>query len=202
MANTPGRIPEDRVPAILARAAELDRAVRESTGIDAIRAAALEAGISQAAVDRALDEYAAAELARESGNEEGEAGTGESFRRRWARRLRRPLTWGLAAFGLGIVGGLAGEEVMVVAGFVAFVVAAGRLALRLRPARRARGFIATLIPMTLRAMVGFGSVEGDEDVVIALLMVGIALLVSGTTLIKVRRPEWLRRPGRNAAAPG
>ena len=48
------RIPEERVSAILKRAAELDRKVQESVELDAIRAAAVEAGISLSAVDRAL----------------------------------------------------------------------------------------------------------------------------------------------------
>lgn len=57
----PGRheaIPEDRVAGILARAAELDRDRTETSSVDALRAAALEAGISQSALDVALAEYA------------------------------------------------------------------------------------------------------------------------------------------------
>ena len=76
------RTPEERIGAILTRAAELDRKVHESVELDAIRAAAvlrprhpwwrhersrglarrqgsglsLEAGISLSAVDRALEE--------------------------------------------------------------------------------------------------------------------------------------------------
>lgn len=56
-------IPEERVAGILARAAELDRDRRESSTVDALRAAALEAGISQSALDAALDEYSARERA-------------------------------------------------------------------------------------------------------------------------------------------
>ena len=52
----PQRIPEERVSAILTRAAELDRKVQESVELDAIRAAAVEAGISLSSVDRALEE--------------------------------------------------------------------------------------------------------------------------------------------------
>ena len=44
-------IPEERVAAILARAAELDRERKETISVDAIRAAALDAGISPVAVD-------------------------------------------------------------------------------------------------------------------------------------------------------
>lgn len=41
------RIPEQRVAAILQRAAELDRGVVESMSLEAIRTAAIEAGISR-----------------------------------------------------------------------------------------------------------------------------------------------------------
>ncbi len=51
-------IPEERVPGILARAAELDRDRQETSSVDALREAALEAGISQSALDAALEEYA------------------------------------------------------------------------------------------------------------------------------------------------
>ena len=51
-------IPEERVPGILARAAELDRDRRETSSVDALREAALEAGISQSALEAALEEYA------------------------------------------------------------------------------------------------------------------------------------------------
>lgn len=58
-APTPDQpIPEERVRGILARAAELDRDRHETSTVDALRAAALEAGISQSALDVALEEYA------------------------------------------------------------------------------------------------------------------------------------------------
>src|SRR5437868_3398864 len=50
------RIPEERVGTILKRAAELDH---ETVSLDTLRNAALEAGISSEAVDRAIHEYAA-----------------------------------------------------------------------------------------------------------------------------------------------
>lgn len=52
-------IPEERVASILARAAELDRDRRETSSVEALRLAALEAGISQTALDAALEEYVA-----------------------------------------------------------------------------------------------------------------------------------------------
>ena len=53
------RVPDDRVPDILARAAELDRDRRESSSIEALRAIAVDAGISVSSLEAALEEYAA-----------------------------------------------------------------------------------------------------------------------------------------------
>lgn len=55
----PKNVPEERVAGILARAAELDR---QTIPLDALRSAAVEAGISAAAVDQAVAEYDAVGL--------------------------------------------------------------------------------------------------------------------------------------------
>lgn len=51
-------IPDHRVPDILARAAELDRTREETSTVDALRAVALDAGISIDSLEAALAEYA------------------------------------------------------------------------------------------------------------------------------------------------
>lgn len=52
-------IPDHRVPDILARAAELDRDRKETSSVEALRAVALDAGISVSSLEAALEEYAA-----------------------------------------------------------------------------------------------------------------------------------------------
>lgn len=53
------RVPDHRVPDILARAAELDRDRLETSSIDALRSVAVDAGISLSSLEAALEEYAA-----------------------------------------------------------------------------------------------------------------------------------------------
>lgn len=58
--HTPDRpIPDDRVPDILARAAEIDRERTETSSVEALRAVAVDAGISLSSLETALQEYAA-----------------------------------------------------------------------------------------------------------------------------------------------
>ncbi|HSH44957.1 MAG TPA: hypothetical protein VK966_03820, partial [Longimicrobiales bacterium] len=59
MAEGAGSIPDDRVPDILARAAEIDRDRKETSSVEALRAVALDAGISVDSLEKALEEYAA-----------------------------------------------------------------------------------------------------------------------------------------------
>lgn len=54
-------IPDHRVPDILARAAEIDRDRKETSSVDALRAVALDAGISLSSLETALEEYARSE---------------------------------------------------------------------------------------------------------------------------------------------
>lgn len=56
--NHSDAIPDHRVPDILARAAELDRSREETSSVDALRAVALDAGISISSLEAALAEYA------------------------------------------------------------------------------------------------------------------------------------------------
>ena len=73
-------IPDHRVPDILARAAELDRNRAETSSVDALRAVALDAGISISSLESALAEYAAdnrapAETPRPPGAKDTTTGT-------------------------------------------------------------------------------------------------------------------------------
>ena len=63
-------IPDHRVPDILARAAEIDRDRRETSSVEALRAVAVDAGISLSSLETALEEYA-----REERGERGAAAT-------------------------------------------------------------------------------------------------------------------------------
>ncbi len=59
--RTPGdAIPDHRVPDILERAAEIDRDRKETSSVEALRAVALDAGISLESLETALEEYARA----------------------------------------------------------------------------------------------------------------------------------------------
>lgn len=55
------RVPDYRVPDILARAVELDRERLETSSVDALRAVAVDAGISLSSLEAALEEYAGKE---------------------------------------------------------------------------------------------------------------------------------------------
>lgn len=186
--HTAARIPEDRVAAILARAAELDRATRETMGTDVLRAAALEAGISPAAVDRALAEYAAG---RESDSlaPPGEAESESGGRwRRWLDRLGRVVR-PLALGGVALVAGVliaevgAGGTPLLVAGLVAWAVYAVRAVRRRRTAGRVGGYIAAMVAIAVGGMVGFGGAGGD--LVELLLVTGLALTLGGALAIKL-----------------
>ncbi|HEX9107496.1 MAG TPA: hypothetical protein VF832_09715 [Longimicrobiales bacterium] len=97
------RVPEESVEPILARAAELDRHKRETVSVDVLRSAALEAGISPDAVDRAVQEYSAGVTA--SGPEQQEP---------LVPRPAQPLT-GRKAIGVMAIGALAASGAAVVA---------------------------------------------------------------------------------------
>lgn len=59
-------IPDHRVPDVLARAAEIDRDRKETSSVEALRAVALDAGISLSSLETALEEYARAERVSEA----------------------------------------------------------------------------------------------------------------------------------------
>lgn len=189
------RIPEDRVSSILARAAELDRDRRDTLSVDALRTAALDAGISPAAVDAALDEYAARmelDPAADAGAGDGEPRFARTrrFFRRATKALRKPLQLAGLFFLLGIAGA-AGEGVVILA-WAAWLLMAGRLILKHRPARKARRFALPLVLMTFGLAFGFLVAEVDEEAAAMLFVVAAPLLVLGTAIIKARLPRRFR----------
>ena len=183
-------VPEDRVATILARAAELDRTATPTVGTEAIRTAAIEAGISASAVDRALEEYASSSLPALplAAPEEQPEGNQPKWRR-WVSRVKRPLTLGLLSLVSGaLIGGA--EEIGVVLAFVAFPAALfylTREVIRRRQTRAAKGFVAALLAITLGAFFGVALVNGDEDLMASILVAGLMLLPVGVLGIKVRR---------------
>ena len=195
-------IPEDRVASILARAAELDRSRRETVSVDAIRTAALEAGISPDSVDRALEEYAASAppATRIEAAEPPRQRPPRLARvRRLLLRMAGPMKLGALAFVVGL-SGAAGEGAVVI-GWGAWLVVSGILIVKRRPARRARGFILRMVVMTSALGLGFAAGEVDDEVIGTLFAVAAPLLVAGTLLIKVRLPRRFRSGAHRLGVP-
>lgn len=193
-------IPEERVAAILARAAELDRHRKETLTVDAIRAAALDAGISADAVDTALEEYAAGQVMAGGRASRRRSERGRRFARvrHLLRRAGAALRTPLKLAGLFFVVGLAGAagEGAVILGWILWLVMAGRLVLKHRRARRATPFVVSLVLMTLGFMLGLAATDAvEEDPIVALVPVGLMLLAAGSAVIKLRLP---RRAGQAA----
>jgi hypothetical protein len=195
--DSSNRIPEERVSAILKRAAELDRRVQESVELDAIRAAAVEAGISLSAVDRALEEYAAAMVAA-SQMAPPQAQPKPGRLRRWLDNLHAPLKLSnmLKYAGLGALSGLitATGEVGIVFCLFALILAAIRIVLQDRPSGRARRFLLNMSVMTGAALFFYALTgDADEDLLSFIAMVGLTLLPLGLIAIKTqaRTPQPL-----------
>jgi hypothetical protein len=176
-------IPEDRVAMILARAAELDRSNSATLGLDAIRFAAIEAGISQAAVDQALDEYAAG--ARPAVREVV-VETRQSIPRwrRWLRTLTSPFQLAILGVPLGMLAGADPFETMLA--ILAFLGIGSYLALRDRPTRMAGGYQLSIVLMFLASAFGVALMGGNEEVIGIMAMIAALLFIAGTMLIQVR----------------
>lgn len=197
------RIPEDRVPGILARAAELDRDRRETITVDAIRAAALDAGISPVAVDAALEEYAARGELPGPVDEPAEERAPRfarvrRFFRNAAAALKTPLKLAGVLFVVGLTG--AAGEGAIALGWAVWLLLAGRLIWKSRPARKASPFVLGLIFMTVGFALGSAAAEVDEDAIAALFLVGAPLLVLGSVVIKARLPRRFRSTGADSGA--
>jgi hypothetical protein len=194
-------IPEDRIPDILARAAELDRERRETITPDALRVAALDAGISAAAVDAALAEYA--------GRQSPETPRSRGENRTWGARARAFLRRLAPVAGVGVVGlvaglaGEAGDAVLLLT--LPAVLAWGVWMIRdRRPRRAALGFVIRLAVVTIAIGIGWEAAALDEGMrarLIGLLFsLAIPLAALGSLVIKVRLPRWLRRGAARAHA--
>ena len=170
-------IPEERVPAILARAAELDR---QTITVDALRAAALEAGISSDALEQALAEYDAgstpmrvmADVVAEKPRPKW---------RQWLKRVMEPLKLGTIALVVGLIGA-ADVELATVA--VCWLIGtAGYLAWRDRGVGTPGRFQIAVTTMTIMMFLGMLGLEGDEDALGFVAGFGIALFVLGTLVV-------------------
>ena len=144
-----------------------------------------------AAVDAALAEYAAAEVpesgAEQAGREQPRFARLRGLVRKAAAALRRPLTLA-GGFLVAGLAGAAGEGAVALAG-VGWLIAAGYLVWKHRPSRRAWPFALSVVLMTGALGLGFALGEVDEDAIGALFGVAIPVLLSGSLLIKVRRPR-------------
>jgi hypothetical protein len=180
----PKTIPEEKVAALLARAAELDRQVLT---LDAVRSAALEAGISERAFDAAVAEFEG--VAMPSVPKGAVANRPALLNRvmRWYQKITEPILLGVISFGCGMLAGRA--EPLMLIGLVAWVAIIGRLALRGRDERSSGIFQVSTILTTLGLIAGFDTVHGyfagpERLSVIALM--GVAMFVLGTLFIHLR----------------
>ncbi len=179
MPNGPQNIPEERVAAILARAAELDR---QTITLDTLRAAALEAGISAVAVDQALAEYAASgvqptAIAREVARN---APPARSWRY-WLKKIVEPLKLGALALAIGILG--AADESLATIAVCWLIGMGGYLAWRDRGTGSAVRFQVNALVMSVVMFVGMLGANGDEDALGFVAGFALALLILGTLII-------------------
>ena len=170
-------IPEERVPGILARAAELDR---QTISIDALRAAAIEAGISADALDQAISEYEAGVAPVMFPGDVAPQPRARGWRR-WLRRVAEPLKFGALALVLGLIG--AGDTGLATVAICWLIGTAGYLAWRDRGVRNAARFQVNAVVMTGLMFFGLAGAGGDEDAIGFLVLFGLALLVLGTLIV-------------------
>jgi hypothetical protein len=179
-------IPEDRLPIILARAAELDRA---TVTWETIRTAALDAGISRAAVDQALEEYASGNFNRAPVPVVPEPARRERWWRRWLKTLAEPARVVPIAFGCGLLAGA--NDFGPVLAWLAWVGFATYRVLRDRPGRKATSFTVAMVSIGFGLLFGMAAIEGDEDALAVLFFTGLTILATGPAIIKLRLPRWL-----------
>lgn len=184
------RIPEQRVAAILQRAAELDRGVGESMALEAIRTAAIEAGISSESVDRALAEFSADEMPEPPVVTVAEPRTPRNIVKRWLGLMSEPLKFGSLGLVLGLTA-VIGEAGPIIPIF-ALATAAFHLIRRDRPTAQALKFALAFTAMSVWTSFGMIAVEADEDLVASVIVLCGMVLATGTMAIKFiarRRPE-------------
>ena len=170
----PKHIPEERVPGILARAAELDR---QTIPLDTLRSAAIEAGISGAALDQALAEFNAGGVQPAS----QPLVTGKSGWRRWLGRIIEPVKFGALAFIVGILG--ARDASLATVAVTWLIATAGYLAWRDRGAGIATRFQVNTLVMCAMLFAGLAGASGRQDTLGFVAIISIALLVLGTLIV-------------------
>jgi len=175
----PKNIPEERVPAILARAAELDR---QTISIDALRAAALEAGISASAFEEALAEYAQAGNAPLAAARDVVA---EPPHRRgwryWVGRVVEPLKLGALALFIGILG--TRDVTMATVAVCWLIGTSGYLAWRDRGRGNAGRFQVSTLVMSALMFLGMAGMGRDEKALAYVATFSLALLILGTLIV-------------------
>lgn len=188
------RIPEDRVATILARAVDIDRTTRETISVDALRTAALDAGISASALETALEEYASASVPADPADEPTRERPRRFGRfRAFLRKLVSPLRLGGIAFGVGMLAALGQGTIAIAVGLWGIMVV--RLVLRYRPARRARGYVAHLALMTLGLTLGLAAGGLGDGSLVLMVPLGLAALLAGVAIVKVRLRRALPAAG-------
>ena len=173
----PKNIPEERVPGILARAAELDR---QTISVDALRAAALEAGISPIAVEQALAEYEAGGVPA-SVTTDVVAAKPRTKWRQWLGGIAEPLKLGALALVVGLVGS---RDVALATVAICWLIGtSGFLAWRDRGQGNAGRFQISTIAMSALMFLGMVGAHADEDAIGFVATFGLALLVLGTLVV-------------------
>lgn len=173
-------VPEDKVAALLARAAELDRQVMT---LDTLRGAALEAGIGADAFEQALAEYQGQPALAHAPNKRSRfAG--------WLRKVTEPLLLGSLSVAFGVLAGR--TEPLMALGIIAWITIAMRLAARGRETRSSVAFQVSMMLMTLGTRLGFDQTTGahmPSDRITLMTILGIAMFLAGTWYIHHKQPQ-------------
>lgn len=181
--NTPTNgIPEASVAKILARAAELDR-IAPTVQMDVLRAAAMEAGISADAIERALEEFATGDVPVPAPIAEP-----EPKRAPFWKRVLSKLAHPVALFALSFtIGGIATDaEFFIFVGFMLLIGLATRTAWRARSVKDIGSYAAIVFALAWGFGLGMGAGNGDEDAIATYAVTSIFMMVSGLAFIYLR----------------
>jgi hypothetical protein len=179
MTHPAAGIPEDKVASVLARAAELDRQV---VSVDALRAAALEAGISATAVDRAIAEFEAG-VDREMFMNDVATERAAGFWQRVLRKARPAVELAAAGLVLGMLGSR-----MIAIPLLASLAITILLARRTREDETA-DFHGRITLVTLAMAIGLLGAGGHRESGFILAVAGIVELLFGSLYIVTRDAE-------------
>jgi hypothetical protein len=194
----PSRITEDTAALVLERAAELDASHGREVLVKDLREAALEAGISPAAFERALGELASALDEPREHPDRPLSEVGDSPANPWSHRMRvlaGGLSLGLLAVVLnGVIGGAG-----IMFAFLLGLFAAIGLMLERKGKSGVLDFEVDLlmlwIGLTLLVIVTQG--EGADEFLAFSTMLGAVTALFGGAVVALRRPEQppLQLPG-------